>query len=254
MNLPQIMVAPNGARRTKDDHRAIPMQIEQTVATAQACYNAGAGALHAHVRDPAGRHVLDAGLYRELLQQMQTQVPQMMVQITTEAVGIYDAATQRQLVRDVMPQSASAGLREILSDGDEAAARSFYHFADEADIAIQHILYDADDVRLFQKMMADGIIPDKGTQMIFVLGRYTTNQESLPAYLDPFLETFGDEIVRHDWAVCAFGRGETDCLLYAHQRGGKCRVGFENSLWRQDGTMAASNEEKVATLVRHLAT
>jgi uncharacterized protein (DUF849 family) len=41
--LPKIMVAPNGARRTKADHPAVPMTIAEIVETARQCYAEGAG-------------------------------------------------------------------------------------------------------------------------------------------------------------------------------------------------------------------
>jgi uncharacterized protein (DUF849 family) len=53
--------------------------------------------------------------------------------------------------------------------------------------------------------------------------------------------------------VCAFGTGETDCLAAALKAGGSARVGFENSLWNADGSLAASNEARVA-VIRRLAT
>ena len=42
------MLAPNGARRGKDDHVTLPVFIPETVSTAKACYQAGADALHLH--------------------------------------------------------------------------------------------------------------------------------------------------------------------------------------------------------------
>ena len=68
--LPEIMVAPNGARRTTADHPALPVTIPQTVATARACFEAGAGGIHAHVRDAEQAHVLDAGLYSDLVAEL----------------------------------------------------------------------------------------------------------------------------------------------------------------------------------------
>ena len=58
--LPKLMVAPNGARRLKKDHPAVPLTINETVETAKACYKEGAEAIHLHVRDKNGQHVLDA--------------------------------------------------------------------------------------------------------------------------------------------------------------------------------------------------
>ena len=64
-SLPKLMVAPNGSRRMKTDHESIPITIDEICTTAKACYNSGAEALHFHVRDNDGLHVLDAGLYKE---------------------------------------------------------------------------------------------------------------------------------------------------------------------------------------------
>ena len=75
--LPRLMVAPNGARKVKKDHPAVPLTISETVATAKSCYEAGAGAIHLHVRDKDGQHVLDAGLYKEALNELEHQVPKM---------------------------------------------------------------------------------------------------------------------------------------------------------------------------------
>ena len=62
-----IMAAPNGARKVKTDHPAVPVTIAETIATAKECHAAGASILHAHVRDDDGKHLLDAGRYRQLL-------------------------------------------------------------------------------------------------------------------------------------------------------------------------------------------
>ena len=251
--LPAIMVAPNGARRQKSDHPALPVTIGETVATARACFEAGAGGLHAHVRDRDGQHVLDAGLYRELIVEMATAVPGMLVQITTEAVGRYTPGDQRQMVRAVTPRAVSVALREMLPDeGERAASAGFYHWAREAGIAVQHILYDAADLSALAGWVAADVVPAEPLQVLFVLGRYTPGQQSAPADIGPFmarLENGPFDASRIDWALCAFGPGETDCLVEAVRRGGKARIGFENSLWNRDGSMAQDNAERVRELV-----
>ena len=57
--LPNLMVAPNGARRTKSDHPAIPVTLEETVETTKRCHAAGAEAIHFHLRDDAQQHILE---------------------------------------------------------------------------------------------------------------------------------------------------------------------------------------------------
>ena len=55
-----IAVAPNGGRRGKKDHPALPIGPEELASTAAACLEAGAAMIHAHVRDRDGGHLLDA--------------------------------------------------------------------------------------------------------------------------------------------------------------------------------------------------
>ncbi|WP_417687216.1 3-keto-5-aminohexanoate cleavage protein [Roseibium sp.] len=246
------MVAPNGARRTKADHPALPVTIGETVETAAACHAAGAGGIHAHVRDETGAHVLDAGLYRELLSEMKDKVPQMAVQITTEAVGKYTPAEQRKLVEDVMPEAVSIAVREMVPDEDTAEAARFYAWCREAEIAVQHILYSPEDVTRFFSLVAANVVPGAAHQVLCVLGRYAENQESAPEDLDPFLPLLYSKAsdLTLDWAVCAFGHRETDCLAYAISKGGKARIGFENGLWNSDGQLAEDNASRVRDLVR----
>ena len=252
IKLARIMIAPNGARKGKADHPALPVTLAETVETARTCFASGAEAIHAHVRDDKGLHVLDAGRYIELMSQLADTVPQMAVQITTEAVGRYTPQAQRQLVRDVMPGAVSVALREMLPDDSEKqAARTFYHWAREADIAVQHILYEADEVTDLFAAIADGVIPAGDLQLLFVLGRYATDQESEVSDMDPFLSALalqdgaGDDL---QWGLCAFGRRETDCLAAAIRRGGNARIGFENNFYNRDGLIAADNAERVREL------
>ncbi|WP_322891148.1 MULTISPECIES: 3-keto-5-aminohexanoate cleavage protein [unclassified Yoonia] len=247
--LPQIMVAPNGARRGKADHAALPVTIAETVDTARACHAAGACALHAHVRDADGAHVLDAGLYAELIAEMAQAVPDMPVQITTEAAGIFSPADQRALLRRITPEGVSIALVEMLADGDRAAARRCYLALAEAGVAVQHILYDPAQVRQLAVEIAGGTIPPENLSVLYVLGRYTPGQVSRPEDLTPFLLAAKDAALVPDWAICAFGQGETACLIAAQALGGKLRVGFENNLHMADGRIADDNAMRVAELV-----
>lgn len=249
--LPLIMVAPNGARRTKADHPALPMSAEEIAEAAALCWQAGAGAIHAHVRDAGGGHSLDASLYRDLLARLARRVPGMAVQISTEAVGIYSAGEQMALVRELRPRAISAAIRELVpSRADEGAAGAFYRWCAAEDVDVQHILYDAADVRRLGDLIGRGVISSGRPSVIYVLGRYAANQESSPEDLAPFLDAAATLPVAPDWMVCAFGRSETACLEAAMRLGGKVRVGFENSLWNADGALAASNAERVAEVRR----
>jgi len=245
--LPRLMVAPNGARRGKADHPALPITLPEIVDTARACHAAGADGLHLHLRDAEGRHLLDAGAYREALAELRRAVPGMAVQVTTEAAGAYAPPAQRAVALGSGADLVSVALREMAAE--EAEAPGFYGTCAERGIAVQHILYDASDFDLLTRLVPDALRGAAGVQMIFVLGRYSDGQESDARDLEPFLERLAAREAPADWALCAFGRAETDCLRAAHAAGGKLRVGFENSLWHADGRMARDNAERVRAVV-----
>jgi len=241
------MVAPNGARKTKEHHPALPVSIAETVEEAKKCYAAGASAIHAHVRGDNGEHVLDAGRYRELLEELAVQVPDMLVQVTTEAVGIYKPAEQADCVKAVKPEMISLALREMAGvDCDLHFARSFYEWCIENTVHVQHIVYDEPDLKRLFLMQEQKIIPAGKLCVLFVLGRFLENREATPEDIAPFLKCAdGREL---DWFVCAFGSYEQACAMSAIEQGGHARIGFENNLLHADGSTA----ENTAALVERL--
>ena len=238
-----IMVAPNGARRNQQDHHGLPMTIDQTVAAAFACQHAGACILHAHIRDKQGKHSLDAGMYAELLAEMASQVPNMLVQITTEAVGQYNCQQQMDLVTTLRPKMASVALR-VASEVD---AKHFFSWADEAQVHLQIVLYDAADLKRLKQLQVFGVLSNNSTCVLYVLGRYRENLQALPADLDECLQPKNPDT----WFACAFGQQEHACISHAIDQGGHARVGFENNLWLSSGELVANNHTLVAQVASY---
>ncbi len=243
------MVAPNGARRGKADHDSLPITLEETVATAVACQKAGADGLHLHVRDKEGKHSLDTGLYREAIATLEQAVPDLFLQVTSESAGRYSAAAQRAMIRDLRPRSVSVALREMLRTRTETPnARAFYAWAQGEGIDVQHIVYSARELKWLQECIDQGVVPGTHHQLQLVLGSYAGSvlprPHDLESYMVPLDARRAD--LTFDWMVCAFGSAETGCLAHAATLGGKVRVGFENSLWNADGSLARDNAERVA--------
>ncbi|MEM6712212.1 MAG: 3-keto-5-aminohexanoate cleavage protein [Pseudomonadota bacterium] len=245
------MVAPNGARRTKADHPNLPMSEAEIVDAVAAAHAAGAQGAHVHVRDESGTHVLDAARYIALTAALRARCgPDLIIQVTTEAVGRYTPEEQRALVDTVRPQAVSIALQELFADPDESAInRAFLERTIASGTAVQWILYAPNQIEQLVRFIDEGIVPPEGT-MLFVLGRYAESQESDPTDLLPFLATqAGQPTLREwSWSVCAFGRGETACLSTALALGGDVRIGFENSLWHADGHVAQDNAERVSAI------
>ncbi len=251
--LPRIMVAPNGARLTKKDHPRVPVTIPEIVDCAIECQAAGADGIHAHVRDADQNHVLDAGMYRELLAELTIKLPDFYTQITTEAVGLYTPDQQRELVKAVQPRAVSIALREITDGQDAALTARFFHDCYASGTDVQHIMYDKADVDHFARLVAAGDIPNADLKALIVLGRYAPGQKSSPDDLGVPATALKQQVPGVDWAVCAFGAQETACLVAAAQLGGKARIGFENNRLNADLTCAANNAARVKELAAALA-
>ncbi|MFM2621144.1 BKACE family enzyme [Vibrio owensii] len=244
-----IIVAPNGARKTKQDHAQLPMTIEEMVTEAKACQTAGATMIHLHARDAQGRHSLEVDDNLEIYHAVKAAVGNsMIVQLTTEAVGMYSPQQQMALVKAVKPEAASFALRELISDEQsEEQGFVFFNWVAAQGILSQIILYDQADIERYFSLRERGVLPKHNQHALVVLGRYHESQQSSPWDLRTLhLERFIEENVR--CAVCAFGAREQDCLTHAMLLGLDVRVGFENNHLSSDGQPANSNAEQVQRL------
>jgi uncharacterized protein (DUF849 family) len=239
-----VMVAPNGARRTKADHPHLPITPAEIAREAELCAAAGATVLHLHVRDGEGRHSLDPALYRAAIDALRQRLGErMVIQITTEAVGRYAPAGQMATVREVRPEAVSLALTELIPN-DEAIddAAAFLAWLRRERIAPQYILYAPEEVARFHELRGRGVIAQRRPFALFVLGRYAERTEAEPQDVLPYLAVHDPEC---PWALCAFGRRESACVLTAAGLGGHVRVGFENNLWLIGGVLAAHNAQLV---------
>lgn len=249
-----IAVAPNGGRRTKADHPALPQTAQELGQEAAACLQAGAAMFHMHVRDRDGAHFLDADAYRDAIHAVRQEVgDRLVIQITTEAVGRYQPKEQVEVVKAVKPEAASLALKELVSDqSHEAEFGALLAFMKTENIVPQIILYHPDEARQLKELMARDIVPFDDIPVLYVLGRYTAGQRSAPADLLPFIAP--DMPRFSNFMVCAFGAREAACVTAAALLGGHARVGFENNLHRSDGQFAANNAENIAEVAQALKT
>ena len=242
------MCAPNGARRTRRDHPALPLTPDELATCARTICSAGASMIHVHVRDGDGGHTLDVGRYRDAIAAIRDAVDDdLVIQVTTEACGLYAPAEQMAMVRELKPEAVSVALGEICPGDDTLEdAAAFYAWLCSEGVMAQHILYSAADVQRFELLRADGVIPDARPFVLFVLGRYASNLTGEVAELRAFANAAADDT---NWAVCCFGATEQAAAAASAESGGHARVGFENNLLLPDGSVADDNAALVELAV-----
>jgi len=243
-----VIVAPNGARRSQADHQALPVSATEVTADALRNLAAGATMIHAHARKADGSHSLEIDDNLHLYASLKAAVgDELVIQLTTEAVGIYHVDQQIAMVKAVKPEAVSLGLREFIStEEDVARASDFFHWVAEQGIIAQYILYSKEDVAQYHRYKKMGVIPQGLHHLLFVLGRYSKGLYSQPVELLPFVLEHHDET---PWAVCAFGYDEHRCASAALALGGDVRVGFENNMLDKYGEVAGNNALLVSQVV-----
>lgn len=241
-----IMSAPNGARRSQAEHPTLPVTAAELAADAAALREAGVSVLHLHVRDDDARHTLDPGKYREAIAAIRGAVSEdLVLQVTTEAVGMYTAAEQMAVVRDLEPEAVSLALKELCpTDADAPAFAEFCAWMRDKSIWPQYILYSVADVERFERLRTQGVFAESAPFALFVLGDYSAALAGEIGDLEELLAAA--EPGAWPWAVCCFGPNENAVMRRALDLGGHVRIGFENNVLLADGTPAPDN----AALIR----
>jgi 3-keto-5-aminohexanoate cleavage enzyme len=247
-----IIVAPNGARKTKADHPNLPICPEEIANEVAACVEAGAGMVHLHARTAQGKHSLDILDNATVLKTVKDKLgDKVIIQLTTEAVGMYQPSQQMALIQSLKPEAASFALSELIPDPSyEKKASLFFHWAAENKILTQYIIYSPEQLAYYLDLRERKLLPSHHHHLLLVLGRYHAKQQSEPEDLTPFLPLIKQLDVR--WAVCAFGKKELDCLLAAAELGGDVRIGFENNMHTRSGELAINNAAQVKILANDL--
>ncbi|MDX1405284.1 MAG: 3-keto-5-aminohexanoate cleavage protein [Woeseiaceae bacterium] len=240
-----IMSAPNGARRGKQDHPALPITPAELAECAEQIVEAGAAMIHLHVRDESGRHSLDPDRYRQAIAAIRERVgEQLIIQVTTEACSIYTPQQQMSVVRQLRPEAVTLALKELCPDAAaEKSAAAFFTWLDDEDVMAQYILYSDEDVVRFTDLRTRGVIPDAWPFVLLVLGRYSDSLTGDPSLIDGYVRGLEQDVA---WMVCCFGETESAAVAEAARLHGHARVGFENNLLLPDGSPAPDN----AALIR----
>ncbi len=239
-----LAVAPNGARKTKEDHFNLPLTAKEIGVCAKECMQAGAGMIHLHVRDNNQKHSLSIEQYKEAIEQVRQQTGDgILIQVTSEAVGIYTAEQQFSMIHTLKPPAVSIGLREI-KHLDEKLINQHFTKMRANNVLPQIILYNMADLALYHQWMERGVLIGSAYPLLYVIGK----EQPDGAFEKSDLEVLAKE--SNNWMICAFGQQEFNVGKLASNLGGHVRLGFENNCLLESGDIANNNAE----LIRQMST
>src|SRR5438874_1121460 len=157
-----ITVAPTGAESAKAEVPALPVTLDELVATARGCAAAGASVIHVHIRDDAAEPTLDLGRLRDTVAALRA-ATDLIVQLSTGG-AVTDPEADRLRVLEAGPDMASCTMGTV-------------NFGDAVFLNRWEFI-----VELHTGMQERGIVPE---YEIFDLGQLTTLQRLLGRYGPP---------------------------------------------------------------------
>jgi uncharacterized protein (DUF849 family) len=264
MDTPTILtcaVTGNLTRPEQTPHLPItPDQISEACLEAA---EAGAAAVHIHVRDPAtGAPSMDVDLYGRVVEALRRHRPELIVNLTTGPGGRFVpgedeprvAGPGTSLLRPELRVAQIAALRpdvcsldlNTMNSGDQVVMNTPRNVRRMAAVIREHGVlpelecFDTGDLVLAQALIEDGTLAGPGL-FTFVMGvRYalpfTPGAMALACSLLP---------AGAQWSAFAVGRHAFPAVAQAWLLGGNVRIGLEDTIYLDKGVLARSNAELV---------
>lgn len=221
----------NGAL-TKAEHPGIPVLVDELARAASECVVEGAGSIHLHPRDHDGQERLDADVVGRVVHRVRAAcgVP---ICVSTGAWIEPDLSRRVEQIRMWRePDLATLNLSEEGSDSVIGALL-------EAGIGIEAGLWSVGDV---ERLVASGFSEQVTRVLVEPVEVPASEAEQVVREIHAALDAHGVAAPR-----LQHGDGEATWVLVADaiRRGIGTRIGFEDTFYLPDGTLAASNAELV---------
>ncbi|MEI6619024.1 MAG: 3-keto-5-aminohexanoate cleavage protein [Betaproteobacteria bacterium] len=266
-----ITCAVTGNLTKPDQTPYLPITPEHIADECLAAAQAGAAAVHIHVRDPAtGKPSMEVELYRDVVDRIRKRNTELVINLTTGPGGRYvpDAEDPKryapgttllppearvQHIGLIRPDICSLDLNTMNSGPDVVMntprnVRRMAALIRQAGVMPELEIFDSGDLHLAQDLIAEGTLQGPGL-WTFVLGvkyGFAATPETL-LYARNLLPTGAV------WSAFGIGRSEFPIVVQSWLYGGHVRVGMEDNIFLEKGVLAKSNAELVAKAA-HLIT
>jgi uncharacterized protein (DUF849 family) len=244
-----ITVAPTGAESAKSDLPALPVTLDELVATARACEAAGAGLIHVHIRDDQARPTLDLTRLRDTVAALRESAT-LVVQLSTGG-AVTDPLGDRLRVLDAEPDSCSLTCGTV-NFGDEVFSNPWpfmvelYQRSQAQQVVPEFELFDLGHVTALHRLLDTCGAPYGGqVHCDLVMGV----PGGMPGTAQALVAAVAALPAGASWSATGIGRTTLPVALAALSAGGHLRVGMEDTVTFAKGRPVEDN----AQLVRRAA-
>jgi uncharacterized protein (DUF849 family) len=240
-----ITVAPTGAELAKESVPALPVTLDELVATAKACELAGAAVIHVHIRDNDAQPTLDLGRLTDTVQALHG-ATDLIVQLSTGG-AVTDSFEHRLAVLDAAPDACSLTCGTV-NFGDDvfmnpwAFMKALYAKTQALGVVPEFELFDFGHIAALHRLLAELGEPAGGhVHCDLVMGV----PGGMPGDAATLVQAVAALPPGATWSATGIGRTSLPVLFAALAAGGHLRVGMEDTVSFARGRPVASNAELV---------
>jgi 3-keto-5-aminohexanoate cleavage enzyme len=244
-----ITVAPTGAESAKADVPALPVTLDELVATAKECEAVGASVIHVHIRDDDARPTLDPGRLRATVEALRDSTD-LIVQLSSGG-AVSDPEQARLTVLDAGPEMASCTMGTV-NFGDDIFANRWGFIVDlhtrmqERGIVAEYEIFDLGHLTSLQRLLNQYGLPAGGhVHVDFVMG-VPGGMPGTTAALVACTTALRDLPEGTTFSATGIGRSTINVQLASLSAGGHLRVGMEDTISYAKGQPVESNAQLVA--------
>jgi uncharacterized protein (DUF849 family) len=244
-----ITVAPTGAESAKADVPALPVTLDELVATAKECEAVGASVIHVHIRDEQAQPSLDPVRLRETVAALRSSTD-LIVQLSSGG-SVHDPESSRLAVLDAGPDMASCTMGTV-NFGDDVFMNRWEFIVDlhtrmqERGVVPEYEIFDLGHLWALQRLLDKYGLPAGGhVHVDFVMG-VPGGMPGTAAALVACQQALRDLPAGTTFSATGIGRSTLPVLLTSLGAGGHLRVGMEDTVTYAKGQPVESNAQLVA--------
>ena len=262
-----VVAALTGAQQSKEANPNLPVQPDEIVEQAVACWRAGAAIVHIHARDREGKSTGDVNIFRDIVEGIKSRCDVVINLTTRDAIAGLPLEERIAMVPALKPEVASfsVGLGMVgrydlqmkrwqqdftmsLSYSDlEHIARTMLDHGTKPELEI----YYAGMINNALILRDIGVL-EEPLYFNLVMGIPGQCNVPTPKNLLYLVESLPPGC---QWQVTGIGRHEFPLVAMSIVLGGNVRVGLEDNVYIEKGKLAKSNAqlvEKAVYLVHEL--
>lgn len=246
-----VTAALTGAVTTKKDNPNLPTQPEEIAASALACCDAGASAVHIHVRDDNDAASMRFDKFAETVRLIRDAGSPLVLNLTSSGGQGFSWVERIRPFRELKPELASfdAGTMNWLNSVVFMNEPEFLELCGKEMIAAgvkpEIEIFDIGMLNTAKYYIRKGIIQEPAHFQLCLgaAGGMEATTENLLYLVNHLPE-------KCTWSAFGIGKGANEIMMAALALGGNVRVGLEDNVYYNKGQLAESNQQFVARVKR----